>query len=266
MGIDLHTFLGSKVATSVKVNGVYVPANSLASFLQAYSEPALFHNPDFPEYELTRRGTIMKGRYRNRYFALVTAHQSADFRYEQLVIHEKSRANASSSGGCTFSTSKEGDESELDCRLYDFTEPVIRGALPTTGWLEFQDSWLSEDPSKADYTLLIGFPTELNDIDHEKRHFATQPFSADGAPTRSSIKKRHSIRFHHALTVDPDGLSGSPVYGFFVESSGIRLALLGITTNASRHVANYLPLSDIRRFLKRAFYDNQTPMSDHPIL
>lgn len=253
MNFDLNSILGSKAATAVRVNGLAVPVDLVPKSLQGYSEPALFHNPDFPEYELTRRGTLLKGHYRGKFFALVTAHQASLFEYDQLVIHEKTRSNASSSGACTYSKTPDGDETELDCRLYDFTKPVLAGALPRTGWLNFEDSWLNENPDKASVTLVVGYPTSLNEIDQEKKHISKQAFSADGFPITPQMPLRNAIEFGRALEVDPDGLSGAPVYGMFVDIGGVRLALLGIVTNASRNIANYLPVSEIRRYLKRAF-------------
>lgn len=250
MSFDLSTYLGRKVATSVDVGGLFVPVNSLARYVQAFSAPALFHNPEFPDLELSRRGTMLKLKYKTGYFALVTAHQAQDFKLEQLCIHEQVRSNISTSNSCTFSSSSEHGEEKLDCRIYDFSEAVKAGNLASIGWLNAYSSWFCNQELEPDLAFAVGFPTENNGIDYDLRHLSTQPYAAFGKPCSCALADRNAIQFDPALNFDPDGFSGSPVYGLTASDGGVQFALLGIVTNASSTVANYLPMRLIQHLVE----------------
>ena len=247
--IDLESIVGRKINTSVNINGIFVPANSIATAMTTYASPAFFVNPEVPEFEISQWGSLFKAKLGDRFIALLTAHQGAAFEFDQLCIYSELDQRALTSNGCTFSRSKELGEESLDLRLYDFTEVVHSGALPSSGWFDLRIANPIQLSVKPSLMFAIGFPHQTNKIDYEIHHIQEQVFAAYGQPSESALSNRSALKLSTPIDLDPDGFSGSPVFGVILDGFRIELHFLGITTNASRSLFNFVPRTLVDQLL-----------------
>lgn len=255
MILDADSLMGRKVATAVKVNGLFVPVDYSPKILSAYSEPVIFYNSEHPEFEVSRRGTMVKLRIGERFFALTTSHQTFDFDFDQLGIITEIPKSITTSGACIYSSCPKFGEEQLDCRLFDFTEPVASGKLRSTCWLELTAEWLNSGSADAELLMAIGYPDAFNDLDYAAKNMTVQPYAALGWPIDPMISNRCTFECVRSLEVDPSGMSGAPVYGYSVSGTGAFVTLEGLVTNASKSLFNYLPKAKIKKYLNHALAD-----------
>jgi hypothetical protein len=232
---------------------VWYRANDVAAAVRRFSVPAVFHNPDFPEYDLSLRGTAFKCTYDGKYLVLVTSHQTRDFDFDQFVVEAHEAGYVISSGACTFSKDVSGSEEHVDVRLYDFSEPVASGALRADGWFRLPYSLGDQGRVDPAVVFCLGFPTCRTVVDYESRAASVGPYALFGRPCTSYMERRFAFAPIGPMEFEPTGLSGSPVFGIIVSAFGAELVFLGLATNASKAKLHFATRSDIFPLIQSAF-------------
>ena len=251
--MDLGTIIGSKIQTSAKINGLWVPANQFGAVLQRFTEPALFYNPDFPDYDLSLVGTLTKIKKGEKFFCLVSAHQAESFEMQQLCLPANETGNFTSSNACHYTASPMFGEEKFDLRLYDFSEPVAFQSLSKLGWFDVTEETGQRFRSEVKIHVAIGHPFETTTLQYDPKHLVAQPCEVMGKGTVSTIRGRCAFQLLQPLEFDPDGFSGSPVFGIFVEGDKVFVEFEGIVTNASKSVFNYVHREIIDKYIDRIF-------------
>ncbi|MGY3439402.1 MULTISPECIES: hypothetical protein [unclassified Marinovum] len=241
---DLSTIIGTKVATSIEINGLWIPANSIASVLGRFVEPATFISPEFSPYDLSISGSFTKVKMNNRFFGLATEHQRGDlqrqYSYEQLGLLNLTTQTLTTSHFVFY-----GKSEAWDCTIYEFTDGVRSGSLSATGWYN-----VSQDLGatiRAEKALAIGFPGDRNSIDYLQSRYRAQPMAVWADPSEPSMKDRLSMVPNPEIDFEPSGMSGGGVFGISLASGQPKIFLAGLLANASTRVFNFIPVSTIAR-------------------
>lgn len=247
-GQMIPTWKTAEAKMSVCINGAYVPFKNAPDSMPRFVRPALFSTGD-ENWELQFFGSSFLAKYRGWHFGIATAHQTstahgAPDASKYVVLKEF--------GGKTLaippsnlhipSVEREGDSSLNDLIFFDFgaVEAQYRASH-----LDLTNILWSDDVSPADYSFLIGYPTSstvitLNPDDYSALGSftarwvrqdlqATNPQALDPEHRNIFIKHEHSTR----LSIDPDGLSGSPVFSIVKAATSERFVRFeGIITNA----------------------------------
>lgn len=234
---------------SVRVNGTYLPFKSTPDLMQRFVRPALFSTGD-AVFELRFFGTALMARYRNWSFALVTAHQVDTNRgapsaqsFVVVVDHDGKQLAVPPTSFHTPHIEEEEFGSLRDLIFFDYDTVTVEKRSPH---LDLSDIYWSDATGLiSDYSFVVGYPTssvviEL-DLEDQSRlseftlRWIRQDLQlADKAPMDTEhrlmfVKHDRSTR----LSIDPDGLSGSPVFSVVHNQQNERhLRFEGLVTNA----------------------------------
>jgi len=245
--MDIETLIGRKTHTALEINGIFVPANSAIDVLRGFTDPALFYNSEFPEYEFSQRGTLTKLRHNKSFFVAVTKHQTKDFDFDQLVLQGASAKKFRSSESVIRADHRDFGEDEFDLRLFDFSRSVEEGHLSQSGWLDIGRFDETPKANETDVVVAFGFPCSECDLDYEGKKITSTSAFVYGKHTTSAVRNRHSFAVHDRPEFPPDGMSGGPVFSFGVDGTEPRVRFCGVTSNASKSRFNYIPFSTLRR-------------------
>ena len=256
----------SEAKLSVSVNGVYVRFEALPKSMHRFVRPAMFRTDD-EGYELRYFGTSCLFRYREKTFAVTTAHQTgngieAPEAEAFVVVVDDDTKRLSVSPSSIHRVKKEGDHepSLSDLLFYEYDVP---SAVSSPEFLNLSDvQWSDSSGLKNDYSFLIGFPSqsvvcEPDPTDGTKlSEFVLRWVQVDLQPTqreRMDTENREMFTKHPESTkqsVNPDGLSGSPVFSIVHDVGKNRqLQFNGILTNAKSDRFAVYPSSVIRHLL-----------------
>lgn len=249
--MDLETLIGIKVNTAIRVGRLFVPANSLSNALFRYVEPALFFSDlDYP-YEFTKSGSLTRVKYNDRYFALVCAHQvtAVGYNYDQLFLRDP-RSNTLLSSHEAFSqTDLQDAREDLDLLVFEFTQIVDAGDLPSNFWydLDLERKW--ERLPLPNRVLCIGYPSEVNAIDYELPRYAAKAVTVWGRPAKSALSRRVAFTPESSPIYDPAGMSGGAVFAITIEENEPLVFFAGLLTEATKSVFNFVSATRVRRVL-----------------
>lgn len=245
--MTIPTWKKADAMMSVRVNGAYLPFKSAPGAMQRYVRPALFSTGD-AILELQKVGTAFMGKYRNWSFGLMTAHQGSGSNgapsAEKFVVVVDDGEKRLAVPPSTILKPRIDDPEHLsleDLMFLDYSTT----ARPLNHLDLSQVSWSDSDGLVTDYSFLVGFPTssmviELNP-DGEPRldTFTPQWIRQDleqAEPEPLDPENREIFTKHQRstrLSVDPDGLSGSPVFSIVADRGKERhLRFDGIVTHA----------------------------------
>lgn len=255
--MDLGTVIGNKVATAISVNGLLVPANSIEKHLCSFADPALFHSEGFGKYHLSRAGSLTRLKQSSRYFALLTGHQlssqNLNYDFKQLVIHNHETANLVTSEKAVFQIEDEEFEHDYDCVLFEFTDPVQKGALSKYGWYDLTQEINERILPKPSLVIALGYPGYRNTIDYETPLYSLAPNSVSGRESVSSLNWRLAFDPDPKINFDPEGMSGGPVFGIDIKQLDPEAFFAGIITNASMNKFHFLSRGRIASFIRKLF-------------
>ncbi|MGB3834241.1 MAG: hypothetical protein WA975_20530 [Mesorhizobium sp.] len=249
---------------SVLVNGAYLPFTSAPNAMQRYVRPALFSTGD-ALYELQKVGTVFMAKYRNWSFGLMTAHQGSGSNgapsAEKFVVVVDDGEKRLAVPPSTILKPRIDDPEHLsleDLIFLDYSttsRPLNHLDLSPTLWSD-------SDGLSTDYSFLVGFPTssmviELDPngeprldkftprwIRQDLEQASPEPLDPDNR--EMFVKHQRSTR----LSIDPDGLSGSPVFSIVSDRGKERhLRFDGIVTHARGDRFAVYPSAFIRRVL-----------------
>lgn len=251
--IDLDTIWGSKINTSIYVNGLYAPANSLGEVLVAYSAPGLFASEAFPEFSPSKSGSSTKIKFRGKYLAITTRHQLTiqERAYDEFCLRGTSDTSLLTSHAAYF----EIDEhiGDLDLVIFDFTEVVSLGRIPSIGWYNLDREFNKSELEKPSMVIGIGYPSYRNVIDYSAEKYSSAPNAIWGAETEPSISGRLAFQPTDKLAYKPDGMSGGPVFGVKLEGHKPAAFFAGIITEASAYKVHFSSRTRISKVLNEHF-------------
>lgn len=262
--MTIPTWKKADAMMSVRVNGTYLPFKSVPDAMQRYVRPALFSTGD-AVFELQKVGTVFMGRYREWSFGLMTAHQGsgsngAPSAQKFVVVVEDVEKRLAVPPSTIHKPKFEGPEHQSleDLIFLDYSR-----TSRSLNHLDLSQAfWSDAEGISTDYSFLVGFPTrsmviEL-DPDGELRleKFAPRWIRQDleqADPEPLDTEKRDIFVKHHEstrLSIDPDGLSGAPVFSIVCDTRKERhLRFDGIVTNARGDRFAVYPSAFIRQVL-----------------
>lgn len=262
--MTIPTWTKANAMMSVRVNSAYLPFKSAPDAMQRYVRPALFSTGD-ALFELQKVGTAFMGRYRNWPFGLMTAHQGSGSNgassAEKFVVVVEDGDKRLAVPPSTIHRPKIDDpehRSLEDLMFLDYSTT----ARPLNHLDLSRSLWSDSNDLSTDYSFLVGFPTssmviEL-DPDGELRldkftprwirqdleQASPEPLDPDNREI--FVKHQRSTR----LSIDPDGLSGSPVFSIVSDRGKERhLRFDGIVTHARGDRFAVYPSAFIRHIL-----------------
>lgn len=260
----ITTFDEAAAMMSVRVNGAYVRFKSTPDTLQRFVRPALF-STGHETFELRYFGTAFLARYRGWNFGLTTAHQSSGGDAPEaekfvVVIESGGQRLAVPPSAITRPKFPTGMETLEDLTFFDY-EKVDAGRRPEH--LDLSGvCWSDTSKITADYSFLVGYPSrsvrmEFDESDEGKlTEFVLGWVRQDlqvGSPQALDTENRDIFVKHERstrLSIEPDGLSGAPVFSLVCDSANERhLRFDGIITNANGDRFAVYPSALIRKVL-----------------
>jgi hypothetical protein len=251
--MDLETILGSIVNTSLRIGDLFVPARITTSFLHKFVDPALIYtNLDYP-YEFTKSGSITKVKYRDRYFALISEHQITKGQYspDDLIVLNPYNRLLCTSGAYYYQKTDEPGAVHQDLLIFEFTEPVKSGDLPSHFWYNIDKNKPFYKKPMPARLICIGYPSEVNNIDFDTPRYDAKAVAVSGTPVRSSLRQRISFVPDDAPIYDPQGMSGGGVFALSVQNFEPHVFFAGLLTNASVERFNFISATRICAALDR---------------
>lgn len=263
---QIPSWTAAQTMMSVRVNGTYLPFKSAPDLMQRFVRPALFSTGD-AVFELQVFGTALMATYRGWDFALATAHQVDTGRgapsaksFVVVVERDGKRLTVPPSSVHLPHVDEEEFRSLGDLIFFDYAK-VTDGHR--SSHLDITNVyWSDASEVVPDYSFVIGYPTgsTMIEVDLQDESQLSQ-FTlrwirqdlqrSDGAPMDPEnrlmfVKHERSTR----LSIDPDGLSGSPVFSIVHDRQKERhLRFEGIVTNARDDRFAVLPSAQIRPVL-----------------
>lgn len=264
--MTIPSWTAAQTMMSVQVNGTYLPFKSAPDLMQRFVRPALF-STGHAVFELQVFGTALMARYRGWDFALATSHQVDTARGAPsaesfvVVVERDGRRLAVPPSSVHLPRADEEEFRALgDLVFFDYAK-VTDGHR--SSHLDLTNIyWSDASEVVPDYSFVIGYPTSSNvielDLQDESRlsdfilRWIRQDLQrSDSAPLDPEhrlmfVKHERSTR----LSIDPDGLSGSPVFSIVQDRQNERhLRFEGIVTNARDDRFAILPSAHIRSVL-----------------
>lgn len=231
----------------VPINGVIIPMASVPQAVMRFVRPAAFWTGD-ETWELQFSGTIFIGHYRRKTIAIASGHQAEESpsspspRDLVILSHEGERIRAVSPHTIARPlVPKEEHFSLCDLCVYVFDE---NSSTIKHEKMQLDDVFWSDKTTKsADYSFLIGYPTDSRIIETTDEgvpiRFVNRWIRQDlqhAEPRLLDIENRNIFVKHEdstRLSVNPDGLSGSPVFSIQADSKSNRnICFEGIITDA----------------------------------
>jgi hypothetical protein len=262
--MTITTWATASAKMSVAVNGTFIPFKSAPDTMQRFVRPALFSTGN-EAWELRTFGTALLCRYQDLSLAIATSHQVGDGGDKPLsqkfVVLASTGDRTLSIPPATVRRPLIGEEeysSLQDLCFFDFDERVRERNI---AMLDLNSVRWSDDPGLAvDYSFLIGYPTKSFDADindegaceHFVNRWIRQDLQPDG-PSLMDVENRDMFVKHPQstrLSINPDGLSGSPVFSIVQDSVSDRhLRFDGIVTDARDDRFAVYPSVYIRHFM-----------------
>jgi hypothetical protein len=258
---ELDTILGSRLNTSIKVNELFIPANSVAQHLRTFAEPAIFHSDVEEPYDMSKSGSLTKLKINGRFFVLTTLHQLksghhlnfGSYNYDQLCIHNHETKHWLTSNRIIFPEGSEDNLEDFDCLLFEFTKAVEEYALQSSSWYNIDIDIKRDFTPKPMLVCCIGYPGFRNCIDYDNSTYAAAPNAIWGKEVKPSIRGRLAFKPINVESFDPAGMSGGPVFGIATEHDQLVTNFSGILTNASNFQFNFISFQRIKKLFDVAF-------------
>ncbi len=252
----LDTLLGRKVMTSIEVEGVHIPANSLRSRLHSYGQPLVrfLRNSDF-QFQLIGSATGLA--YRGRNLLVSTAHQLTGIPENEVGVINVDRNSYISSAGFTGYTSTKGqnDGDGRDLAVFEFTEQAAQMVnLQRRFFALNADKMLDEGDDVVGY-LAFGCPFadqnydvyDNNQLDTVIRSMVCTPGAQLTDVALGSCTTVATMDF------DPNGLSGGPVFATIFRRSELTLKFAGVINRAGGGVIHFIKAKEVRKLLDLSF-------------
>ena len=251
---------------SVEINGVFVPLKQAPDQFQRFVRPAVF-STDSEIWELQYHGSATMVRFGGRDLAITTAHQTGDGleapKSEKFVIVVEDEERRLTVPPLSVQNVMVGADEYMvgeDILFYEYDK---QGNHSAADHLELaRVLWSDASGLKVVYSFLIGFPsesviTELDPSDEMtiseyKLRWIRQDLEPDERQPLDPENRNIFIKHHQSSrrSVEPDGLSGSPVFSIVQDSANdCHLRFDGIVTHAKGDRFAVYPSQRIREAL-----------------
>lgn len=249
-------FTQARAQLSVPVNSIWIAFKELPATLQRFCAPAFFHNEGEPTFDISRRGSALLVRFKDRNFAVLTRHQlghGADAKEAREFTIGLDNSDGRKIGLTPVAVTQVQIEEIEHKNLEDFQicqyedQRKSRDLRSLFLKMDLEHTLESVAPSDVKGIFLIGYPTEFSDIevgdwDDEEvtmtlrlswlKLYLKSAASVDKWDTENRIILEPDEREANTLT-NPDGLSGAPVFFVWMDAEQqVRLGLVGLVTNA----------------------------------
>lgn len=220
---------------SASVNGLYITAPNLMSFLGEYSVNLAIWNHD-ETYKVSLVGSASPVRYRKNYLLICTNHQIGDADLEDIsILTSDGEFAVTSSGYSALNSRSKYWESDLrDIVIFNFNDACEKHTALQKKF--FRIDYLPPDgPNEAVVAVLnYGYPSqdqlyELHDKNHigsRRRATTLKVHRQPPDETLLHLKPRSKIPFN------PDGLSGGPNFALHRTNEGFVVSFAGVTVRA----------------------------------
>jgi hypothetical protein len=249
---DLDTLIGRSAWTSVRVHGVFVPADALQPRLHKFGQNLVLFT-HIEDYEIQLIGSATGLDYRASKLLVCTAHQVKNVSEEDVGIIVPTKNYYISSAGYTqFGATGAPHESDAqDLCAFDFTSQAT--ANPVLAQRFFQvgsDGFLNDEDDVIAY-LAYGCPfadQKYNIVDDNHmgaviRSMTCEPQSQPSDPALGLCRLLSSMDF------DPDGLSGGPVFGTVLQGPGFVLKFAGIINRSGNGLVHFIKAKAVQNLL-----------------
>ncbi|SRR5581483_3166645 len=241
--------LDQLIGTSVRFNGLIIPASSLTTTLGRYVDNLVVWN-EHDIYKVSLVGSAVPVKFLERYFLLCTNHQLRGCRLENVsLLGRDGRDIITSSGVRQFAD--ENKPTYLDLAAFEFTEPCQAHPHLKERFFELRE--IPPDAPSTDivFAVVAGFPCldqkyeleEKNYIGKFKRIVLCQldPSSYDPALM--------CLRTNEPLGFDPDGMSGGSAFVVQAVDGEFRAYFAGIVVTGGLDRFHIIKVGLIEQFL-----------------
>jgi hypothetical protein len=248
-------FLDALSSNSIKHGKLLFPFRALPQHINGFVDPAVFYNKIESPFQYSKSGSLTKLKYKENFVALTTDHQfsCAGYSYDQIAIFGNQGKTLHTAGAVHFVEATRDIIEEHDIVFADFSEAVVRGGTSRYSWYDVSEELVSEDLSEPLVFICVGYPSDVNEIDYEGQHYGSTPFLVWGEGCINHLAKRKSFKPLSEVKYSPAGMSGGAVFGLTLRGQQLHLTFQGIASNASKEIFHFIPMRQLRSFMKKIF-------------
>lgn len=240
---------GALAKTSVRLNGVYIPARSVEHMLGRYVEALMAQNRD-EVFRVGLCGSAVPIRFRDRYLLVCSHHQIAQRELDTICLLTRDGRSLITSGGARHFIDKRNSD-RYDLAAFDFTEPCAELPYLRERFFDFRKPLPSMMSDKIVAVIVSGFPfldqryelEEKNQIGLTKRIVTCR---LDGQPSDDAMLRLKSIK---ALDFHPDGMSGGSAFVVHMVGDELQAHFAGIVMRGGQQHFYILKAGVVRKFL-----------------
>lgn len=245
-----QNLLDRLVNTSVRFNGVMIPAPTVPKALARYVDNLFIWNDD-ETYKVSLVGSAIPIKYSGRYFLLCTNHQLRGSPPENVsLLSRDGKTLITSSGIRQFSD--ERNPHYLDLAAFEFTEPCEAHQDLKERFFELRE--LPPDGPSSDFIFAIvaGFPCqdqkyeleEKNHIGKVKRIIVCQLDPSSYDPALLCLRTTEPLGF------SPDGMSGGSAFVVQIVDGEFCAYFAGLVVTGGKDRFHIIKVGLIQRFLR----------------
>ena len=246
--------LPSLMETSVSLNGLFIPSRNLEKHLTTFCKSLNVWTRD-PIHKIQLLGSGTPVKFRDRYLVVCSAQQLDDIDPKDVcLLYSDGGLAITSSGVRYFKAPVRRETDEFDIAVFDFTEALEEHtSFRSHFWnFDYVPPTVSSDHVLA--ILACGFPFDDQVYElWEKNHLRTRIRAAvallENQPTDHALLK---ARYQSPLDIDPNGMSGGPVYVVQLVGEVPTVYLGGMMLRSGREYLYFLKSGFIMDFLNQA--------------
>lgn len=246
----VRSILDRLADTSVRFNGLIVPASTLPSVLSRYVDNLFVWN-DHETYKVSLVGSAVAIKYFGRYFLLCTNHQLRGRQLEHVSLMSRDGRNIFTSSGMR-QFNNESSPHYLDLAAFEFTEPCEANPALMERFYDLHEV----PPDTLNFNIVAavvaGFPSgdqtyELEDKNHIgklKRIITCEVDPSAMDPSQLCLRTSEPLGF------DPDGMSGGSAFVVQMVDGELRAYFAGIVVTGGQDRFHIIKVGLIERFLR----------------
>jgi hypothetical protein len=254
---------------SVRVNGVYVPINSVKYALERFSRPLLFHNADTP-FQVSGAGSCFLARAAGENLLIATRHQLGNPARDEtdvcITLYDDPASSKATlltpSGGIHVSYGDPAAKFLEDLLILSFVRHHEKLEQLATNFLRIDAmSTLADvDQDRIFYWMTIAWPTNGKTVVLSPDEMSCEEFRNGFVRLALEPHDVPSLEKHIAFRVrerepkirDFDGYSGAPVFFLYLDDAReTQVGWAGIIRLGGNGILHAYAAADIRTSLRR---------------
>ena len=253
---DLDTIMGRSTWTSVKVQGVFVPASSLQSRLHRFSRNLAVYT-HVAGYEVQLIGSATGLRYGTHNFFVATAHQVEGRPFEDIGIMvpgEKGSFITSAGLMRLVPPDLQQDTDAYDLVVLDYTPQSVESPQLDQMFFRLNKETMLDDDDDVIACLAYGCPfidQKYHIVDDNKLGTVTRSLTCkpSSQPLDLALAQCRTLQ---PMNFDPNGLSGGPVFASVLQGSEIVVKFAGVINRAGAGKIHYIKARVVAQLLNKA--------------